>query len=266
MIKKTFKDFISILESNDDDETKLDSWIKSTNPRSWRENSDFLHRFNLAIEELPGLSWTSIAMDRYNQLESDEAWKNINQELKSVGLTWEDVKKNKQVISENMTTYSSVNAYVDIMLYNLFPNYDVSGEVPEGFHDELPEFTIKYGYGYHKTTYGRVFINRWFGSVDKFIQKAARNILQIFCIKYDRLFLDIDEIVEEVEEENGLVYFMDGILDVYFDQFYMIAKPKLINKNSYENLKDIFIEFIRDIEGDSQVEDDGDVIKIDFGI
>jgi hypothetical protein len=265
MIKKTFKDFISILESQDDDEeTILDEHIKMRNPKSWELNKNFLTKFNLVIDELPSLSWTNISSNGYRQLQSDEAWGYINSELKDVGLTWEDVERNKEVIKDNMDTYSSVNAYVDIMLWNLFPNYSVGGEASEDFYDNFEEIKIKYSYGYHKTTYGRIFLKRWYGGVDEFKKKFAKRLLEMFCSEIIFLINNYRTVIEEIEEEEGLVYICDDYFDIYFEKFYIISKP-LKDNMSYETLKELFINFIEEI-GDllDDLEDNDDIIRIHF--
>lgn len=266
MIKKTFKDFISILESQDDeDESSLDFFIKSKNPKSWEKNINFFKKFNSAIAELPRIGWTRIAQAGYRQLQSDEAWREINNELESVGLTWKDVENNKEFIKENMDVYSSVNAYVDIMLWSLFPNYSVGGEVSEGFYDNLEEVQIKYSYGYHKTTYGRIFLQRWYGGVDEFKKKFARYLLEMFCNNISHLIKNYRTVTEELEEEEGLVYLHDDYFEVYFEKFYIISKP-LKDNISYEKLKELFINFIDEIDEDllDDLEDNDDIIKIHF--
>jgi hypothetical protein len=266
MIKKTFKDFISILESQDDeDESSLDFFIKSKNPKSWEKNINFFKKFNSAIAELPRIGWTRIAQAGYRQLQSDEAWREINNELESVGLTWKDVENNKEFIKENMDVYSSVNAYVDIMLWSLFPNYSVGGEVSEGFYDDLEEVKIKYSYGYHKTTYGRIFLQRWYGGVDEFKKKFARYLLEMFCNNISHLIKNYRTVTEELEEEEGLVYLHGDYFEVYFEKFYIISKP-LKDNISYEKLKELFINFIDEIDEDllDDLEDNDDIIKIHF--
>ena len=266
MIKKTFKDFISILESQDDDEeTILDEHIKMRNPKSWELNKNFITKFNLVIDELPSLSWTNISIAGYRQLQSDEAWGYINSELKDVGLTWEDVERNKEVIKDNMDTYSSVNAYVDIMLWNLFPNYSVGGEASDDFYDNFEEIKIKYSYGYHKTTYGRIFLKRWYGGVDEFKKKFAKRLLEMFCSEIIFLINNYRTVIEEIEEEEGLVYICDDYFDIYFEKFYIISKP-LKDNMSYEKLKELFINFIEEIGSDllDDLEDNDDIIRIHF--
>jgi hypothetical protein len=266
MIKKTFKDFISILESQDDeDESSLDFFIRSKNPKSWEKNINFFKKFNSVIAELPRIGWTRIAQAGYRQLQSDEAWGYINSELKDVGLTWEDVERNKEVIKDNMDTYSSVNAYVDIMLWNLFPNYSVGGEVSEDFYDNFEEIKIKYSYGYHKTTYGRIFLKRWYGGVDEFKKKFAKRLLEMFCSEVIFLINNYRTVIEEIEEEEGLVYICDDYFDIYFEKFYIISKP-LKDNMSYEKLKELFINFIEEIGSDllNDLEDNDDIIRIHF--
>jgi hypothetical protein len=144
MIKKTFHDFILTLEGNSAEQSKLDNDVEEYNPESWEKNKVFLHRFHSALEELPSPSWTEISISgrlrpyRY-QYDSEEVWHDIHNELSAVGLTWEDVKNNKEVILDNLDCYSSLNAFVDIILYNLYDKYPVGG-----WDDIFNEITCKY--------------------------------------------------------------------------------------------------------------------------
>ena len=218
MIKKTFYDFILTLEGNSADQSKLDNDVEEYNPESWEKHKVFLHKFHEALEELPSPSWTDIAKSGKNfgrrALDSEEAWYDIHNELKAVGFTWQDVKNNKDVILDNLECYSSLNAYVDIILYNLDDNYNVGGWSVD-VESDFDEIVVKYRYGYHQTTYGRVFLKRYWGSVENFIEKYAKNILKLFihdtgCI--DRS--DMKDILQEIDEEVDDAY-IKTILRLY---------------------------------------------------
>jgi len=266
MIKKTFKDFILTLEGSSADESELDDNFEKRNPESWKKHKRFIHNFHSALEELPSTSWTDIA--RNSRYDSEGVWHEINTELKAVGLTWQDVKDNKDVILDNLDCYSSLNAYVDIILYNLDNNYNVGG-YPDDVESHFEEILVKYRYGYHQTTYGRIFLKRYWGSVENFVEKYAKNIIKIFiqdtgCI--DRS--DLGDILVELEEYEGLVDWKDGILKIYFEHFYEIASHGIVSaqvhKLDYEKFKEFFINWLSIDGQELEMEDYGDYLEVDF--
>lgn len=271
MIKKTFKDFILTLEGNSSTSRKLDSEIEEENPDSWEKHKDFLHKFHQVLEELPNPSWTQIAKSGSRQVDSEEVWYDIKNELRNVGLKWEDVEKNKEVILDNLDTYSSLNAYVDIILYNLDDKYNVGGN-PDDIGDNWCEAAIKYRYGYHQTTYGRIFLKRYWGSVENFFKKFGENILRIFvddthCIHYNGL----KEVFTEVREEGGLVKWEGEKVIVFLEAFWDIANPYLekslfshFRSLNYQNFKTYFRDWLEQTTIDLEVEDYDSEIEIDF--
>ena len=268
MIKKTFEDFILMLEGYSAKQSKLDSEIEADNPESWEKNKEFLHKFHETLEELPSPSWTDIAKSGRRALDSEEAWNDIHSELKGVGLTWEDVKANKEVILDNIDFYSSLNAYVDIILYNLDDNYNVGGWGVD-VESDFDEILVKYRYGYHQTTYGRIFLKRYWGSVENFIEKYAKNILKLFihetgCI--DRA--DLKDTMEEIEGNKGFIDWKDGILTVYLEAFYESVKHGIVSaqvhKLDYEKFKAFFMNWLHNTNYELEMEDYDDHLEIDF--
>ena len=272
MIKKTFYDFILTLEGNSADQSKLDNDVEEYNPESWEKHKVFLHKFHEALEELPSPSWTDIAKSGKNfgrrALDSEEAWYDIHNELKAVGFTWQDVKNNKDVILDNLECYSSLNAYVDIILYNLDDNYNVGGWSVD-VESDFDEIVVKYRYGYHQTTYGRVFLKRYWGSVENFIEKYAKNILKLFihdtgCI--DRS--DMKDILQEIDENKGFTEWRDGVLTLYFEAFYENAKHGIVSaqvhKLDFDTFKAFFMNWLHNTNNELEIEDYDDHLEIDF--
>jgi hypothetical protein len=268
MIKKTFEDFILMLEGNSAKQSKLDSEVGESNPESWEKHKEFLHRFHEALEELPSPSWTDIAKSGRRALDSEEAWHDIHSELKVVGLTWEDVKVNKEFILDNIDCYSSLNAYVDIILYNLDDNYNVGGWGVD-VESDFDEILVKYRYGYHQTTYGRIFLKRYWGSVENFIEKYAKNILKLFiqetgCI--DRA--DLKDTIEEIDANKGFIYWREGILTVYLEAFYESVKHGIVSaqvhKLDYEKFKAFFMNWLHNANNELEIEDFDDHLEVDF--
>ena len=270
MIKKTFHDFILTLEGNSADQSKLDNDVEEYNPESWEKNKGFLHRFHSALEELPSPSWTEISINysRKRPYDSEEVWHDIHNELSAVGLTWEEVKNNKEVILDNLDCYSSLNAFVDIILYNLYDKYPVGGW-DDGVVSDYNEISIKYRYGYHQTTYGRIFLKRYWGSVENFIEKYAKNILKVFiedtgCI--DRA--DMKDILQEIDENKGFTEWRDGVLTLYFEAFYENAKHGIVSaqvhKLDFDTFKAFFMNWLHNTNGELEIEDYDDHLEIDF--
>ena len=268
MIKKTFKDFILTLEGSSADESELDYNFEKRDPESWEKHKGFIHNFHSALEELPSPSWTDIAKSgRRFAYDSQGVWHEINTELKAVGLTWQDVKDNKDVILDNLECYSSLNAYVDIILYNLNTNYNVGGYSVD-VESDFEEILVKYQYGYHQTTYGRIFLKRYWGSVENFIEKYAKNILKIFientgCIDS----ADLKDILQELDEYEGLIDWKDGILKIYFEHFYEISSHGIVSaqvhKLDYEKFKEFFMNWSA-TNDELEMEDYGDYLEVDF--
>lgn len=275
MIKKTFNDFKLMLESGFPSVTSgvslsavLDDATIDNNPELWESNKKFLSKFHLTLEELPVDSWSRISKKGSGELSSEEAWYEINLSLKMVGLRWDDVVKNKDVIFENIDTYSYLNAHTDIILYNLDNNYEVSGW-PGDIVDNIEEIVIKYRYGYHHTTYGRIFIKRYWGSVESFIEKYAKNIL--YCLIEDTKCVPSSiqkEVLPEIREYDGLTKWDSPILTVYFGGFYDIVRPYLDSADThdlnYEKFKSFFINWVYSLNSDYEIEDYDDHMEIDF--
>jgi len=251
MIKKTFKDFILLLE----------------NVPVENETDDFFYAFDSAIKELDGTWWSHIAK-KNSGYDSDEIWDHICISLDNNGLTWDDVKKHKKDILNKISEYSTKNAYVDVMLYNLDSKYKVGGW-DDSITSDYSEIYIKYRYGYHQTTYGRIFIKSYWGTIENFIDSVASNILGGFiedtgCVNW----IDRKELENDMVEEGDLVKYEAGKSIVYLENFYYIAKPFLIGLKThglnYEKFKSFFFNWIDSIVGDENIEDRDDYVIIDF--
>lgn len=276
MIKKTFEDFILMLEGNSAKKSSLDNDTLEYNTRLWNKNKEFLHKFHGSLEELPSPSWTDIAKSGRRTLDSEEAWHDIHSELKSAGLTWQDVKDNKDVILDNIDCYSSLNAYVDIILYNLDSNYNVGGWSDDVVSD-FEEIAVKYRYGYHQTTYGRIFLKRYWGSVEEFIEKYAKNILKLFIQETGCIDIgDLKDTMEEIEENKGFIDWKDGILTVYLEAFYESIKHGIVSAQvhkyfsltlkqlDYEKFKSFFMNWLHNANNELEMEDYDDHLEVDF--
>ena len=253
MIKKTFKDFILLLESEDSHMSK------------WSDPEDFLNSFDAAVSDLrSGRLWWSKIAKRNTRWDSEMIWDDINQALKAHGLTWEDVKAHKDEILNKILDYSFKNAYVDIMLYNLDNHYKVGGW-SESITKDVEETIIKYRYGYHETGYGRIFINSYWGDVDYFIECVAEKLLEGFL--HESSFVDWSDmkvVKSDMREEGDLVQYKDGKASVYLENFYYIIKPYLKSKTDYEKFKAFFLNWLDPMVGYDKVEDKDMYLVVDF--
>jgi hypothetical protein len=264
MIKKSFKDFILMLEASSS-QSSLDNDTLEYNTGLWTKNKEFLHKFHGALEELPGTSWTRIASSGRNAVTSEDVWYEIDNSLKNFDLTWEDVKSNKEVILDNIDCYSSLNAYVDIILYNLDKNYNVGGWNEDSATDSS-EVVIKYRYGYHQTTYGIIFINRYFGGVENFIDNVAQNLIELFI--EDSRCIDFKWSVDVLTEiENSFITsWKDNVLSIKIEYLYLIVSPYLKDLKGLKNFRDFFIGWVSDLNPslDIDYDDEEELILIDF--
>jgi hypothetical protein len=253
MIKKTFKDFILLLETED------------SHFMSKSSSKDFLNSFDAAIYDLriEGVWWSKIAK-KNTKWDSEMIWNDINQALNAHGLTWEDVKAHKDEILQRVGEYCSMCAPVDIMLYNLDNRYKVGGW-DESITKDVEETFIKYRYGYHETGYGRIFINSYWGSIEDFIESVAKNILEGFI--HDSSFVDfsdIEEVKSDMREEGDLVQYEDGKAIVYLENFYYTIKHYLKRKTDYEKFKSFFLNWLEQMISYDNIEDKDMYLVIDF--
>ena len=262
MIKKTFEDFILMLEGYSAKQSKLDSEIEADNPESWEKNKEFLHKFHETLEELPSPSWTDIAKSGRRALDSEEAWNDIHSELKGVGLTWEDVKANKEVILDNIDFYSSLNAYVDIILYNLDDNYNVGGWGVD-VESDFDEILVKYRYGYHDTTYGGIFIKRYFGNVENFINRVASELLKYFILNNNIIS---SKAIKELESENYIIHLGNNNFKIYFEDFYHLClEHRIVDIKNIQNFGEIICNYFENLgmtEDNYEIEDDWSFIYL----
>lgn len=225
------------------------------------EEKNFLYKFNSVIKELDDLSSSFKRMCQNTRsgvsfLESD---KDIDDTLKSNGLTFDEVKKHKSLIFDNIDKYDSLSGLVDILLYKLNPDY-ILGQVDSDWENEPGEIIIKYSYGYHLTEWGRVFIRQNYGGVEEFLTSIKDEILLIFVetmLSMEEEKAAIDEIREEfnftdVEEDKVRVYF-SAFFDVVYPLIdwssHVLVKydPYLVDKGEdykYDKLKSFFILWV----------------------
>jgi hypothetical protein len=260
MIKKSFLDFIK--ESYRYDDLK-ESTIENIGDDLYEENKDFFSKFHSFINSLCDdvwfSNWSQISK-RGTRVDSEEIWYDIDKNLKIHNLSMGQIKENRDIIFQNIDTYSSIGAVVDILLYNLDNTYEVSGS----FHDTSPEEAfVKYSYGYHETTYGRIYIKQCWGSISDYYDLIFENLLKQFVIEHGFYTKDI---FKELKEEGELIINNNGVVRILFDRFFYIMIDHLTNKD-YDNFKKMYKNWISskfNIEYDDIIDDGDHFIELDF--
>lgn len=257
MIKR-FSDFIS--ESVDYDELE-ETTIDNIGEELYSKNKSFFSRFHSFLKDIDDDfwfgSWSDISNYR-NKVESDEIWSVIDKFMDSNKITMSEIKEHKDIIFENIDTYSSISAIVDIVLYQLDNNYEVGGG---GTSDDPDEAFIKYSYGYHKTTYGRIFLKRYWGSVGNFLSSVYDNLVNKFVIDV----LNAENCLDEIKEDGGLMINNNGLIRIYLEGLFYIVGAYLDVKD-YNSFKKLYKNWLVDtmkIEED-EISDEDQYIDLDF--
>lgn len=229
MIKR-FSDFIS--ESVDYDELE-ETTIDNIGEELYSKNKSFFSRFHSFLKDIDDDfwfgSWSQISNYRSN-VESEDVWSVINKYATINKITMSEIKEHKDIIFENIDTYSSISAIVDVILYQLDNNYEVGG----GSSEDEEEAFIKYSYGYHKTTYGRIFLKRYWGSIDNFLNVILNNLVNKFVIDV----LDAESCLDEIKEDGGLMINNNGLVRIYLEGLFYVVGSYLDTKdyNSFKKL------------------------------
>jgi hypothetical protein len=239
MIHKKFKDFIK--ESNivipSVELIDLDKSVRSLRYDIGSINDyemEFLSKFNIFLcytfdFAISGLKFSicfskiatrEIDIDKIiesslDKLSIEDAWE---------GFDWNYILSNKKIILDNIGVYDSLNGIADIILYKLDSKYLLSGN-DKDYHNSYDEILIKYTYGYHKTHWGKVFLDQYYGGVDKYFDTIKKEILIIFSD-----FINISErksVLSEVIEDNYLTDIDGDKVRIYFEEFYHIIDPML---------------------------------------
>lgn len=273
MIKKTFKDFILLMESSKYDENVFNILEEKTKINLLNSGYDekFFTKFNEFISYISvgSPSWNRLSKNgsRFN---SESIWLEIKDGLSEFGLTWINIQYNRKFILKNISAYSSMNAYVDIIMYQFDNKYKVGG-FSEDMCDDFDEISIKYNYGFHQTTYGRLMIKLYWGSMEKFFKQVLDNIYKIFLeksiIRDYLLNNDTDYLLKQIKDEDALlVEWNDGVSKIFLENFYISINSYLISnlKGDYLKFKSFFLNWIDKTLDYDDIQDESSYIIVDF--
>lgn len=153
----------------------------------------------------------------------------------------------------------SINGYVDIYLYYINQELNLSSEVIlsgvklRDMPDE--EFLIKYAYGYHKTPYGLLFLKQNDISTEQFSYRAIDAIKPYLKEQFSYLEGKIlDEIHIKVEinidkylmvDDDRFIFYYTELATDFNDQ----TKNKLSNKYTPDFFRDYLIKNCPDLRG-----------------
>jgi len=246
---------------------------------------DFANKVNSLGEYFE--SWfSSLAQDKKADPESD--FNMMQSTIDRTGFTLDFIKKlfDKKVCQLtteyfpyfiHKSNLDEINGYVDVYLYFLDEKLEITKNTTgDDFEvglggpnhndvmkddDLLIEWTIKYAYGYHKTPYGKLFIKQLGLTPEEFVNETIKRIHQksfeTFLDETDCVHMgDIKEILDEVKEDGGLIEKNGDVFKIYLEAFWVIINRFLKKKESYEDFKLKYMEWLGKITECEIVDDD----------
>lgn len=212
-----------------------------------KEEKDFLDKFDKVINYLRDeyYSFTRLVASHYHSIELGPAFVAGN-------LTWDEIKKHKDLIFSNIDDYCSINGGVDWLLYRLDSKYILGG-----FDDDLKSFSkygdggiselaIKYNYGYHLSTYGEAYLLQCFDSIDEYFETVISNAI-FMCyfgeVGFDNYFSINSEDLIKVRDEITLVkkdrdWYLD--LNKIYDVLMGYFKPSIDKYRGSDHIDKVF--------------------------
>jgi len=266
------KNFESFFLSSKDDEPsfkdKLNSSIESKYPEIWSGHKEFFKKLNSLFYELPTSSYSNFAkadgrrgIDYLSEMVSND----IEEYMRDCRITWEEILKNKELIKKCIDVYSYISGYVDIILWRLDNSYNIGGW-DDGWFQSVEggeDIVIKYRYGYHNTTYGRIFIKRYFGTIDNFIKKFANSLLSYFISKKNIIS---DKAIEQLEGNNYILSSDENNFKIYFEDFYHLClEYREFDIENIQSFGELFCKYLKNLgmtEDNYEVEDDWSFIYL----
>jgi hypothetical protein len=250
------------------------------------------NQFAKKIKGLAGYfeSWySSLAHDREANPQKD--FEDMQSFINKTGFTLDIIKKlfDKQVCKLTTEYFpyfidknhlDSINGYIDVYLYFLDEKLQITknstgndfevGLGGPGYNstmtknsdeDMVQEWIIKYAYGFHKTPYGKLFIKQLGLTPEEFVRETIKRIHQkcFVTFLYGTNFVnlgDIDEILEEVKEEGGLIEENGDVFKIYLESFWVILKRFLKMKTNYDDFKESFKEWLIGVTQCNDIIDD----------
>ena len=299
MIKK-YKEFLLLEKINETDflndlnKISEDNDVAKFRVKMKGYRKEFAKKVKSLSEYFEGY-YTNLANDTSANPEAD--FKEMQTFLNRTGFTLEIIKKlfdrkisgllfedyNQFIRTNNL---ESINGYIDVYLYFLneklqlteINKVDLGGasrvnimldsESDNLDENVLIEWTIKYAYGYHKTPYGKLFIKQLGLTPEQFIkevfQKIHKSCFESFMMDSIPVdFGDIKEVLEEVKEDGGLIEQNNNTFKIYLEAFWVIISRFLKKKQSYDEFKQLFIDWLENVTK-AKVDDDGMIIQFNL--
>lgn len=189
--------------------------------------------------------------------------------IKEAGLTWEEIKKNKLLIFDNLDRYDSINGGVDYLLYLLDEKYILGGFLND-LDSNLDELCVKYNYGYHFNTYGEKYILQCFESMEDYFGLIIENIIYMLYIadssKFNSNYFDIQSgeignIQSGVITKNGDSWYLD--FDKLYNNLMGHFESNIDNKYGDDHVDKVFNIIRDDIKNFFKMEIEEDIIEVD---
>lgn len=267
---KNFESFlIHSTSDNNSLEDELNLEIEKEYPEIWRDNKAFFKKLNRLFYELPSLSYSSFAKSDHRRgidYRSEMVSKDIEDCMRDCRITTEEIFSNKELIKKCIDSYSNISGYVDIILWRLDNSYNVGGidndwyNVGETFDSSgssSDDIIVKYRYGYHNTTYGRIFLKRYFGNVEKFMARVAGLLLTNFIVS-DNIISP--SAIPYLESETFMVHLGDNRFKIYLEDFYYLClEHRKIDIKNLQDFGQIVINYFDNLgitEENYEIEDD----------
>jgi hypothetical protein len=210
-------------------------------------------------------SFSSLASSKDSK--PDEDFEEMQRMLNRAGFTLDILKKLFNPIVSVFTSQDfhefiernsldETNGYIDIYLYKLNEKLDLNttvylggegwGYVLETEPDE--EYVIKYAYGYHKTPYGKLFLDQMGISKDEFVTTTYQYLRDSFRESlYPNIMIDLKKMVQTGYTSTLGDIFMPEDFDDFVtldDDRFIISYVEMCNDfnditdNKYENIAD----------------------------
>lgn len=207
-----------------------------------KNDSDFLEKFDQLIEELK--DWYSSFTRIVNRNDNIE----LSHHIKEVGLTWDEIEKNKNLIFDNLDKYSSINGGVDYLLYLLSDHKYILGGFDINLDSNIDELVVKYEYGYHLNSYGEKYLLQCFDSLGDYYDCILENLIYVMSVSkltsnFDRFFKpyhhqELLEISQDVMSKINGVWFLNS--DKFYDHYMGNFKDEINHKRGEDHPQKVF--------------------------
>ena len=247
----------------------VDHYIELKNKKSIIETRDTWAKKIKSLSDYYDNYFSELASN--HNLNVDDDFKEMQSLMDKTGFTIEVIKKlfSKEVCELTHEYFpffirknrlDEINGYVDVYLYKIYELiYNHDGWKPQlggwGWSEDAlstpEEVIIKYEYGYHKTSYGRLLLDKIDVSETEFLNKVSDSIWNAFI--EENLPKNSSKIFKIISEEEDLDLVTKRgdytILNIYlfwsmFDE-YITSEPSIGKVNNFEDFRSLFNNFLK---------------------